>query len=116
LRVTEECIAHIRSIDPQAELIRHVLTPRFAISCDPALLQGLGEMARRNPDLPIQTHFNEAEQEMKATKELFPQFSNEADLYEHYGLLGRRSILAHCCHMTDYEMGRLKALGCGVAH
>ncbi|KXX81638.1 putative guanine deaminase [Madurella mycetomatis] len=116
LRVTEECIAHIRSIDPQAELVRHVLTPRFAISCDPELLHGLGEIARRNPDLPIQTHFNEAEQEMKATKELFPQFSNEADLYEHYGLLGRRSILAHCCHMTDYEMERLKVLGCGVAH
>jgi len=47
---------------------------------------------------------------------LFPQFTNEADLYEHYGLLGERTILAHCCHMTEYEMQRLKELRCGVAH
>jgi guanine deaminase len=116
LRVTEECIAHIQSLDPAGRLIQHVLTPRFAISCDPEVLQGLGQIAGNNPDLPIQTHFNEAEQEMKATMELFPQFTNEADLYEHYGLLGKRSILAHCCYMTEYEMGRLKALDCGVAH
>jgi guanine deaminase len=116
LRITEDCIAHIRSIDPEGKLVQPVLTPRFAISCDAELLQGLGAMAQRNPDLPIQTHFNEAEQEIDATMKLFSQFSNEADLYEHYGLLGKRSILAHCCHMTDYEMDRLKALQCGVAH
>lgn len=116
LHVTEACIAHIRRIDPEGELVRHVLTPRFAISCDNAVLQGLGEIAERNPDLPIQTHFNEAEQEMQATRELFPEFGNEADLYSHFGLLGERSILAHCCHMTEYEMERLKELRCGVAH
>lgn len=116
LRVTGDCIAHIRSIDPDGGLVQPVLTPRFAISCDAELLRGLGEMARQNPDLAVQTHFNEAEQEMAATRELFPQFGNEADLYEHFGLLGARSILAHCCHMTDYEMARLRALGCGVAH
>ncbi|KAK0704645.1 hypothetical protein B0H67DRAFT_603741 [Lasiosphaeris hirsuta] len=116
LQVTEDCIAHIRRIDPHGRLLKHVLTPRFAISCDPEVLTGLGKIAKRNPDLPIQTHFNEAEQEMTATMGLFPQFTNEADLYEHYGLLGRRSILAHCCHMTDYEMGRLRELDSGVAH
>ncbi|KAI1138648.1 guanine deaminase [Hypoxylon sp. FL0543] len=117
LKDTEECIAHIRRIDPESKLLKHVLTPRFAISCDPELLDGLGKIAAANPDLPIQTHFNEAEQEMNFTRELFPQFKgSEADLYEHYGLLNERSILAHCCHMTEYEMGRLKELGCGVAH
>jgi guanine deaminase len=117
LRATEDCIAHVRAIDPEGSLVRYVLTPRFAISCDPELLQGLGHLARENPDLPVQTHFNEAEQEMAFTKELFPQFACEADLYEHYGLLPvGRSILAHCCHMSDYEMGRLRELDCGVAH
>ncbi|KAK4118125.1 Metallo-dependent hydrolase [Parathielavia appendiculata] len=116
LRVTEDCIVHIRSIGPAGRLVRHILTPRYAISCHPELLQGLGDIACANPDLPVQTHFNEAEQEMKVTRELFPQFSNEADLYEHYGLLGKRSIMAHCCHMTEYELGRLKALDCGVAY
>ncbi|KAI0896097.1 guanine deaminase [Annulohypoxylon nitens] len=117
LKDTEECIKHIRRIDPESKLLKHVLTPRFAISCDPELLDGLGKIAAANPDLPIQTHFNEAEQEMNFTQELFPQFEgSEADLYEHYGLLNERSILAHCCHMTEHEMNRLKELDCGVAH
>ncbi|KAJ8131082.1 hypothetical protein O1611_g2547 [Lasiodiplodia mahajangana] len=113
---TQDCIAHMRKIDPEGRLVKHVLTPRFAITCEDALLAGLGEIAQSNPDLPIQTHFNEAEQEMSFTKTLFPTFSNEADLYHHFGLLTRRSILAHCCYVSEYELGRLKELECGVAH
>ncbi|KAK3344562.1 hypothetical protein B0H65DRAFT_179850 [Neurospora tetraspora] len=116
LQDTESCIAHIRKIDPEGKLLKHVLTPRFAISCDAECLAGLGQIAAKNPDLPIQTHFNEAEQEITATREFFPQFSSEADLYAHYGLLTKRSILAHCCYMTPYEFDRLKELQCGVAH
>ncbi|KAK0379051.1 guanine deaminase [Colletotrichum limetticola] len=116
LKETKECVKHIRQIDPTGQLIRPVLTPRFAICCTPDLLEGLGQMASQDPELAIQTHFNEAEQEIKATRELFPQFSSEADLYQHYGLLNQRSILAHCTFMTDYEMDRVKELQCGVAH
>jgi guanine deaminase len=116
LRDTEACIAHIRQMDPQGRLLRHVLTPRFAITCEPALLEGLGRIAEENPDLPIQTHFNEAEQEMQFTKTLFPEFDNEVDLYAHYGLLNGRCIMAHCCYMTEYEMQRFKELDVGVAH
>ncbi|KAK1487261.1 guanine deaminase [Colletotrichum cuscutae] len=116
LKETEECVKHIRQIDPTGQLIRPVLTPRFAICCTPDLLEGLGQMASQDPELAIQTHFNEADQEIKATRELFPQFSSEADLYQHYGLLNQRSILAHCTFMTDYEMDRVKELQCGVAH
>ncbi|ORY60671.1 uncharacterized protein BCR38DRAFT_442048 [Pseudomassariella vexata] len=116
LQDTRDCIDHIRNIDPESTLLKHVLTPRFAIACEAELLRGLGDIANENPDLPIQTHFNEAEQEINLTKTLFSQFENEADLYEHYGLLTRRSILAHCCFMTEYEMGRLKELDCGVSH
>lgn len=116
LEDTEKCIAHIRKIDPESKFLKHVLTPRFAITCDPELLEGLGKIAARNPDLPIQTHFNEAEQEMSFTKTLFPQFDNEVDLYGAYGLLTERSILAHCCFVSEYELTRLQELGCGVAH
>ncbi|KAF6833235.1 guanine deaminase [Colletotrichum musicola] len=116
LRETVDCVKHIRHIDPSGGLVRPVLTPRFAISCTPELLAGLGKMASEDPDLAIQTHFNEAEQEIKATRELFPDFSSEADLYHHFGLLNKRSILAHCTFMTDYEMDKLRDFQCGVAH
>ncbi|KAJ1325438.1 guanine deaminase [Microdochium nivale] len=54
---------------------------------------------------------------MAHTTSLFPQFGgSEADLYSHYGLLGPRTILAHCCHMDDHELARVAELSCGVAH
>lgn len=111
---TRECVEHIRRLD--SGLVKPVLTPRFAICCSPELLQGLGEMMKDDGELAMQTHFNEAEQEIRATRELFPQFESEADLYESFGLLGKRSILAHCTIMSDYDMERLESLGCGVAH
>ena len=116
LRVTEDFISRVQSIDPKANLITPILTPRFAICCDSDVLTGLGKIAARNPDLPIQTHFNEAQQEISTTLSLFPQFTNEVDLYDHFGLLTRRSILAHCTIMQDTEIDRLKEIGCGVAH
>lgn len=116
LRVTEDCIRHIRHIDPKGDLLKYVLTPRFAISCDPDLLAGLGEIAAQNPDLPIQTHFNEAQQEIDATLGLFPGYDDEVDLYQAFDLLTPRTILAHCTIMTDAETSRLRQLDCGVAH
>jgi guanine deaminase len=116
LQVTEDFIAHVRKIDPKSELVTPILTPRFAVACDHDVLRGLGKIAAKNPDLPIQTHFDETLQEMEITKELYPEFSNEAHLYEHFGLLNERSILAHCIYVDEYEMGRLKDLNCGVAH
>ncbi|KAG5793071.1 hypothetical protein H9Q69_007880 [Fusarium xylarioides] len=74
-------------------------------------------MVQADDTLAMQTHFNEAQQEIDFTKELFPQFKgSEADLYESYGLLNKRSILAHCTIMTNYEKERLEALKCGIAH
>jgi guanine deaminase len=116
ISATKSCIHHIRTIDPEGSLIKPVLTPRFAISCTAELLQSLGDMAREDPSLAIQTHFNEAAQEINATLSLFPEFKNEADLYSSFGLLTSRSILAHCTIMTSYEIQKLQELGCGVAH
>ncbi|KAL2065317.1 hypothetical protein VTL71DRAFT_2986 [Oculimacula yallundae] len=114
LAETRECVEHIRGLG--SALVKPVLTPRFAICCSPDLLEGLGAMMKDDEQLAMQTHFNEAEQEIRATRELFPQFQNEADLYESFGLLGNRSILAHCTIMSEYEMERLKSLECGIAH
>ncbi|KAJ4051793.1 hypothetical protein NW761_008815 [Fusarium oxysporum] len=121
LRETKECIAHIRALSPAGDgeegLVKPVVTPRFAICCTDELLRGLGDMVQADDTLAMQTHFNEAQQEIDFTKALFPQFKgSEADLYESYGLLNKRSILAHCTIMTDYEKERLEALKCGIAH
>lgn len=123
IQETKECIQHIRGLsanggtEGSSALVTPVVTPRFAISCSPELLRGLGDMLKADETLPMQTHFNEAEQEIIATKDLFPEFNgSEADLYESFGLLNRRSILAHCTIMNEYEKERIASLQCGVAH
>lgn len=115
----QDTLAVLRHVDAkrsQSPYLNYVITPRFAISCRPELLQALGRLATDRPDLAIQTHFNEARQEIDATRALFPQFGDEVELYVHYGLLKPRTILAHCTVMTDSETARLAALGCGIAH
>lgn len=122
LQETQACVTHIRQLpgcaDPNHALVKPVLTPRFAICCSSELLRGLGDMMKTDKDLAMQTHFNEAQQEIDATRSLFPELAakSEADLYESFDLLGSRSILAHCTIMTDYDKERLKALKCGIAH
>ncbi|KAF2009412.1 guanine deaminase [Aaosphaeria arxii CBS 175.79] len=116
MKVTHECIDHIRTIDPEASFVRPVLTPRFAISCTPDLLTQLGALAAKEPTIPIQTHFNEAQQEIDATLSLFPSHKDEVSLYSSFGLLNDRSILAHCTIMKSEETQRLAELGCGIAH
>lgn len=122
LRETRECVHHIRNLPGQQEkgvtpLVQPVITPRFAISCTPDLLRGLGDMLLEDPTLPMQTHFNEAAQEIDFTTSLFPEFKgSEADLYAHFNLLTPRSILAHCTLMSAYETSKIKEYECGVAH
>ncbi|KAJ5758479.1 Amidohydrolase 1 [Penicillium odoratum] len=116
LHQTQELIQHIQTIDPDNKLVRPIITPRFAISCEPDLLSGLGSLAKEHPDTPIQTHFNEAKGEMMLTKELFPQFRNEVELYKSYELLTDRTILAHCIYLEEEEIEALRELRCGVAH
>ncbi|KAK5046786.1 hypothetical protein LTR84_007140 [Exophiala bonariae] len=116
LAVTEDFIAFAAKLDPHRELITPILTPRFAVACDADVLSGLGKIAAKDPTLPIQTHFNETPQEMEITKLLFPEFGNESDLYEHFGLLNSRSVLAHCIYMDEYDMSRLEHLQCGISH
>lgn len=116
LQETRALIKHIQDIDPAGQLVKPVITPRFAISCESELLSGLGSIVQKHPDLPIQTHFNEEKEEINFTRALFPEFHLEADLYRHFGLLNERSILAHCIYLEEKEMDMLQELRCGVAH
>ncbi len=42
LEVTEDFIPYCRKIDPKGDLVKAIITPRFAISCTADLLVGLG--------------------------------------------------------------------------
>jgi guanine deaminase len=73
-------------------------------------------MARADPSLLIQTHISENRNEIQKTLELFPQASSYADVYDRYGLLGPRTILAHAVHLEEGEIALVKNRNAGVSH
>lgn len=115
MRDTKAVVEHIRSIDPKGEIVHPILTPRFAPSCTAASLSSLGQLAN-DENLPIQTHISENKGEVELVREMFPERSSYADVYDHYGLLGEKTILAHAIHLSDEEMELVKSRGAGVAH
>src|SRR5262249_26779181 len=54
--------------------------------------------------------------ELGWVRELFPQRAGYLDVYDHFGLLGRRSVLAHGVHLTEAERARIHETGSAIAH
>lgn len=68
------------------------------------------------PLVRIQTHLSENEGEISFTKKLFPFAKSYTHVYDHYALLGPRTILAHAIHLDDDEMELIRKKRCGVSH
>lgn len=91
------------------------VTPRFALSCSPELLRGAGALARRF-GCPIQTHLAENRGEVTAVQHAFPMHRDYTAVYEDAGLVGERTLLAHCIHLADDELDRLALAGATAVH
>lgn len=115
LAETKATIEHIQRIDPEGRLIRPIITPRFAPSCSRECLRLLGEL-HQETKLPVQTHIAETEAECDMVRELFPECSSYASVYDDYGLLTAQTILAHAIHLTDSERDLIKRKGAKVSH
>lgn len=95
--------------------LHYAVTPRFALSCTPELLRRCGEFARAE-GLLLQTHLAENPQELAAVAAAFPECSSYADVYDKFGLLTERSLMAHCIYLSGYEQQLLYRRGCSIAH
>lgn len=87
------------------------ITPRFAITSTPAQLEAAGALARAHPELHVQTHMSENRDEIALTLELFPQARDYLDVYDRFGLLGPRTLLGHCIHLSARERARMAETG-----
>lgn len=115
VKATRETIDYISSIDPEYEIVSPIITPRFAPSCTSELLQGLGDL-QKETNLPVQTHMSENHGEIAMVKDLFPASKHYADVYDTHGLLGERTILAHCVHLSESEKDLIKVRSCKISH
>ncbi|CAG7729671.1 unnamed protein product [Allacma fusca] len=96
-------------------LVQPVITPRFALTCSEQLLRGLAALAAKY-DVHIQTHLGESKAEIARALELYPQGGSYTGIYEKFGILGKKTIMAHCVHLDSGEEDLLKQTGTSVAH
>lgn len=115
VRDSEASIAAIRALDPRAELVAPILTPRFAPSCTPQSMKGLAGLAEQH-EVRVQTHISENTGEIALVRELFPDSQSYTAVYDEAGLLRKGTVLAHAVHLADEEVQLVKARGAGVSH
>ena len=87
----------------------YVITPRFAITSSHEQMEMAEALAREYPDNHIQTHVDENLAEVEFARELFPNLPDYLGIYERYHLLGPKTLLGHCIHLTHRECEVLAA-------
>ncbi|HEV7238184.1 MAG TPA: guanine deaminase [Thermoanaerobaculia bacterium] len=96
-------------------LLRYAITPRFAPTSTPEQLEYAGQLKKEFPDAWVHTHISENRNEVRWVQELFPE-AEYADVYDRYGLLGERTVLAHGVWLTPEELDLLARRGARIAH
>ena len=74
-----------------------------------------GKLLKEFPDVYMHTHLSENLKEIDWVKALFPERAGYLDVYDHYGLLHKRSVFAHGIHLSDHECQRLAQTHSSVA-
>lgn len=96
-------------------LLRYAITPRFAPTSTAELLDAAGTLKKEFPDAWVHTHISENPNEVRWVQELFPE-AEYADVYDRYGLLGEKSVLAHGVWLTPEELDLLARRGARISH
>ena len=94
----------------------YALTPRFAPTSTEDQLQATATLHRKYPSTLIQTHISETVSEVSWVRSLFPHRNGYLDVYDHAGLLGPGTILAHGIHLTESEREHCAESRTAVAH
>lgn len=109
---TRALIDYVRSLSPEGRVLP-VVTPRFIPSCTDAALRGLGEIVR-DCGCHVQTHASESDWAHGHALARYGHTDTEA--LDGFGLLTRKTVLAHGNFLTDPDMARIEARGGAVAH
>lgn len=91
--------------------LHYAITPRFAITSTPEQMAAAQALFEEHPDVYVQTHLSENHREIEFSMELYPQAKDYTDIYFRYGLLGRKTLLGHCIHLSERETGTLAETG-----
>ncbi|MFB2550564.1 guanine deaminase [Ensifer soli] len=92
------------------------ITPRFAITSTPAQMSAAEALVREFPDLHVQSHLSENRDEIAFTASLYPDAIDYTDVYARYGLLGPKTLMGHCIHLSERERDAMSETGTVAVH
>jgi len=111
---TRSLIDAIRALPGnESALVRPVITPRFIPACTDDLLHRLGKLAAET-GCHVQTHASESDWEHEHVLDRCGCSDTEA--LGGFGLLTRRSVLAHGNLLGDDDLALIRETGAAVAH
>lgn len=96
--------------------LSYAITPRFAPTSTHEQLESTGALWKEHPGTYMQSHVSENKGEIAWVKELFPDQKDYLDVYDHYGLIGKRAMYGHGVHLNEREWQRLSDTGTSIAH
>jgi guanine deaminase len=111
---TRDFIGHVRSMPGnESGLVLPVITPRFIPSCTDELLRGLGRLAQET-GCHVQTHCSESDW---AHAFVLARYGvTDTTALDRFGLLSRRTILAHGNFIDAPDVATILQAGAGIAH
>lgn len=111
---TEEFILAVKELAKTTKQgVYPVVTPRFIPSCTDSALKGLGELAAKY-DTHIQSHCSESDWEHGYVQDRFNK--NDAYALHDFGLLGDKSVMAHCNFLNDEDAELFAETGTAIGH
>ncbi len=111
---TREFIDYVRSLPGNASgLISPVITPRFIPSCTDDLLHRLGQLAQET-GCHVQTHCSESDWEHGYVLDRCGMTDTQA--LDGFGLLTKRTVLAHGTFIGDADIDMIRHARSGIAH
>ena len=93
----------------------YAVTPRYAATSTEAQLAMAGDVAAAHPEVLIHTHMSESLAEIAWIGELYPNHRDYLDVYARFGLVGPRTVLAHCVHAEAGALRRMADAGASAA-
>ena len=110
---TRAFIEYVQRLPGSRGLILPVITPRFIPSCTDDLLYSLGALTRET-GCHVQTHCSESDWAQRFVLARYGVTDTTA--VDRFGLLTRRTVLAHGNFLNDADLARIVGAGAGVAH
>jgi guanine deaminase len=94
----------------------YAVIPRFALSAGEPMLEVCQTLLREEPEALFTTHINENPREIEEVAASFRWAEDYLAVYEWFGLISRRAVLAHDVHVTDAQLHRLARAKASIAH